>query len=141
MMFWEKELSKSVDTLDREGRTPLFYAARDGDTAIVAELLRHGANVNAKDKNLKTALHFAANEYQPEVAKLLLANGANVDAQDVNGNTPLSNAVFDSRGRGQMITALLSFHANKGLKNKHEISPEDLAKSIGNYDITKFLAE
>ncbi len=128
-----------VDVLDREGRTPLFYAAQDGDSAIAADLIRHGANVNAQDKSLKTPLHFAANAYQPEVAELLLKNGASVDAQDAHGNTPLSDAVFDSKGRGQMIKLLLSSGANKALKNKHGVSPEDLANSIGNYDISPFL--
>ena len=58
---------EDVDALDREGRTSLFYAAMDGDIAIVAELIRHGANVNAQDKHLETPLHFAAREYRPEV--------------------------------------------------------------------------
>jgi ankyrin repeat protein len=62
-----------------------------------------------------------------------------VDAQDIHGNTPLSRAVFDSKGRGQVIKLLLSSGANKDLKNKHGISPEDLAKSIGNYDVSKLL--
>jgi ankyrin repeat protein len=128
-----------VDALDREGRTPLFYAAKDGDSAVAMELIRQGANVNAQDKGLETPLHFAARAYQPEVAELLLKNGANVDAQDIHGNTPLSRAVFDSTGRGQVIKLLLSSGANKDLKNKHGISPEDLAKSIGNYDVSKLL--
>lgn len=127
-----------VNVLDREGRPPLFYAAKDGDSAIAAELIRHGANVNARDKSLETPLHFAARTYQLEVAELLLRNGASVDAQDAHGNTPLSRAVFDSKGRGQMIKLLLSSGANKALKNKHGVSPEDLAKSIGNYDVSTF---
>ena len=130
---------KDVDALDREGRTALFYAAKDGDSAIAAELIRHGANVNAQDKGLEAPLHFAARAYQPEVAEVLLKNGANVDVQDAHGNTPLSRAVFDSRGRGQMIKLLLSSGANKALKNKHGVSPEALAKSIGNYDVSTFL--
>lgn len=117
----------------------MFYAAKDGDSAIAAELIRHGANVNAQDKGLETPLHFAARAYQPEVAELLLKNGAKVDAQDVHGNTPLSRSVFDSKGRGEMIKLLLSSGANKAMKNKHSVSPEDLAKSIGNYDVSKFL--
>jgi ankyrin repeat protein len=129
----------NVDALDREGRTPLFYAAMDGDSVIAAELIRQGANVNAQDKSLKTPLHFAANAYQPEVAELLSKNGANVDAQDAHGNTPLSDAVFDSKGRGEVIKMLVSLGANKALKNKHGVSPEDLAKSIGNYEVSKFL--
>jgi ankyrin repeat protein len=48
-----------VDALDRAGRTPLFYAVQEGDMAIVAELVRLGANVNARDKSFETPLHFA----------------------------------------------------------------------------------
>jgi uncharacterized protein len=129
----------NVDALDREGRTPLFYAAQDGDLPIAAELIRRGANVNAWDKRLETPLHFAARAYRPAVAELLLENGARVDPQDAFGNTPLSHAVFNSKGRGQMIKLLLSSGANKALKNKHGVSPEDLAKSIANYDISPFL--
>jgi ankyrin repeat protein len=131
--------AEDVNALDREGRTPLFYAVQDGFTTIAAELIRHGADVNAHDKCLRTPLHFAANSFQPELAELLLKNGASVDAQDINGNTPLSDAVFGSRGRGQLIKILLSSGANKSLKNRHGVSPEDLAKSIGNYDVGKFL--
>ena len=128
-----------VDALDREGRTALFYAAQGGDTAIALELIRHGANVNAQDKEQKTPLHFAAGAYQVEVAELLLKNGAIVDAVDAHGNTPLSDAIFESRGRGGMIKLLLSFNADKSLKNKHGVSPEGLAKSIANYDVGQFL--
>lgn len=119
-----------VDALDRAGRTPLFYAVDEGDRAIVAELLRLGADVNARDKNLETPLHFAARADQGEIGKLLLENGATVDAQDAHGNTPLFRAMFDSKGRGQMIELLLSFGADKASKNKYGVSPEELAKSI-----------
>lgn len=127
-----------VDALDREGRTALFYAARNGDSAIVLELISRGAKVDAEDKQRKTPLHFAASGYQLEVAELLLKNGALVDAMDTNGNTPLSDAVFESRGRGGMIKLLLSFKADKTLKNKYGVSPEGLAQSIANYDIGQY---
>lgn len=61
---------EDVDALDREGRTPLFYATKDGDTAIVAALIERGSNVNVQDKNLETPLHFAAREYRLEAAEL-----------------------------------------------------------------------
>ena len=50
-----------------------------------------------------------------------------VDAQDEHGNTPLVRAVFASQGRGELIKLLLSHSANGRLKNKHGVSPEDLA--------------
>lgn len=133
------EQGSDVDSLDREGRTPIFYASQNGDYAIVVELIARGANLNARDKNLETPLHFAVNAYQPEVAGLLLNSGAAVDAQDIHGNTPLLRAVFDSKGRDGVIKLLLSFGANKALSNKYGVSPKELAKSIGNYDITPFL--
>ncbi|HEV2679147.1 MAG TPA: ankyrin repeat domain-containing protein [Rhodanobacter sp.] len=128
-----------VDALDQEGRTPLFYAAQNGDNAIAVELIEHGANLNAQDKNLETPLHFAARAYQFELAELLLKKGAHVDTTDDQGNTPLSRAVYDSKGRDQVIKLLLSFGANKALSNKHGVSPETLAQTIGNYDISPFL--
>jgi ankyrin repeat protein len=128
-----------IDALDREGRTPLFYAVMDADLMIAAELIRHGADVNAQDRRQKSPLHFAVSTHQPEIAEPLLKSGANVDAQDVHGNTPLCDAVFESKGRGEIIKLLLARGADKTLKNKHGVSPEDLAKSIGNYDISPFL--
>jgi ankyrin repeat protein len=132
-------LGEKVDVLDREGRSPLFYAAKDGDLAIVGELIRRGARVNAQDTNLETPLHFAVREFRVDVAKYLIENGANVNARDIHGNTPLSHAVFESRGRGDMIALLLSAGADKSLKNDHGVSPQELAKSIGNYDVSTFL--
>jgi ankyrin repeat protein len=128
-----------VNVPDREGRTALFYAAQDGELEIVAELISSGANVNAQDRTLKTPLHFAAGNYQRDVAELLLRSRAHVNAADSHGNTPLSDAVFGSRGRGELIQLLLSHGADRTLKNLHGVSPQDLARSIGNYDVAKFI--
>jgi len=128
-----------INDLDREGRTPLFYSAMDGRLDISSELINAGANVNARDNNLETPLHAAAREYQIVSAKLLLEHGAEVDAQDIHGNTPLFRAVFDSNRRGEMIALLLAHSADKHLKNKHGVSPDELANSIANYDVSKFL--
>jgi hypothetical protein len=51
----------------------------------------------------------------------------------------LWRAVFDSKGRGGVIKLLLSAGASKGLRNKHGVSPQSLAKSIANYDVSNFL--
>jgi ankyrin repeat protein len=134
------ESGHPVDEKDREGRTPLFYAVMAGELGIASELIRRGANPSAQDRHRETPLHFAAREYRIEGAELLLRTGAPVDARDVDGNTPLWRSVFDSRGRGRMIRLLLSHGADRSLKNEHGISPEDLAKTIANYDVRQFLA-
>jgi len=128
-----------IDSRDPEGRTALFYAVKDGDEAVVAELVARGADVDVQDRNKEAPLHFAAREFQIGTASLLIQAGARVDVQDSHGNTPLWRAVFESRGRGEMITLLISAGAKKALKNAHGTSPEDLAKNIGNYDLGGFL--
>jgi len=130
---------EDVNDLDRDGRTALFQAIVDGQFAIAKVLIQQGANVNARDKSLETPLHFAAREQQVELGQLLLDNGAEINAMDSNGNTPLSRAVYSSQGRGEMIKLLLNRSADKNLKNNYGVSPQDLANTISNYDVKKFL--
>jgi ankyrin repeat protein len=104
-------------------------------------LIRSGANVNARDKTSLTPLHYAARFFQLDLAKLLIKNGAEVDARDNDGNTPLSDAVFESRGRGEMIAVLIAAGATKNLKNSHGVSPLELAQSISNFNISRFLTD
>ena len=92
--------------VDRAGRTPLHYAAGDGDVAGVKELLASGIDASATDDAGWTPLHFAAQENRLEVVRLLLQAGAAVDPRDSHGNTPLSKAVFNSCGIGDVINVL-----------------------------------
>jgi len=126
------------DPLDREGRSPLFYAAQDGDLPIVQTLIQSGASVNLQDKNKETPLHFAARSSQAEAARVLIDHGARVDAQDVHGNTALFHAVYESQGQGDLITLLLRSGANRALKNNYDVSPEELARTIANFDVARF---
>lgn len=130
-----------IECRDRDGRTPLMNACFEGHAEIISLLLKNGADVNAADNAGWTALHACAQEGHVSIAKLLLKAGANVDALDENGNSPLSNAVFNCAGEavaeGAMIRLLLSAGARKSLKNKHGVSPLDLAKDIANFDLVK----
>ena len=125
----------NVNCVDRDGRTPLHDASIMNKLEAAELLLQAKADVNAKDAGKWTALHFAAQNWLPDLAKLLVAHGAAVDSLDEHGNTPLSNAVFNSRGRGELIEILLKAGADKNLKNNHDVSPLDLAKTIANYKI------
>ena len=126
------------DPLDRDSRSPLFYAAQDGDIPILQKLIGSGANVNLQDKNKETALHFAARSSQAEAARVLIDHGAIVDIQDAHGNTALFHAVYNSQGQGELITLLLRSGANRASKNNYDVSPEDLARTIANYDVARF---
>lgn len=129
----------NVNELDKSKRSPLFYVVMHGEPGLVTELIARGANPNIRDVNGETPLHFAAREYRPEEATLLLAHAAIVDMQDEHGNTPLWRAVFNSRNRGEVIALLLAAGADKKLKNRHGVSPEELANTIASHNAAQFL--
>ena len=126
---------------DRDGRNELHEAVIEKNFEKVRGLLLGGSDVAAKDKAGWTPLHFATQRNLVEIAALLVKNQAPVDSQDENGNTPLSNAVYESRGKGEMIALLRLAGANPNKKNNHGVSPLALARSIGNYDVAKFFED
>ena len=73
------------------GQTPLMVAAREGQRAAVAALLKRGASVAIRDSHGGTALHVAARPWWRESAALageLLAAAADRRAKDDDGHTP-----------------------------------------------------
>jgi uncharacterized protein len=128
-----------ANAADSDGRTALHHAAINGDVEAVLFLLDTGAHVDVADANGWTALHFAARDYHVEVARVLLNAGASVDAEDAHGNTPLFRAVFESRGRGEMILLLRTQGADASHPNRHGSSPLALANTIANFEVKKWL--
>lgn len=127
--------------VDGYGRTPLHYAARDGRTEAVRDLLARGLNPSAADDDRWTPMHFAAQAYAPEVVELLLGAGATVDMEDSHGNTPLWRATFESRGRGEVIRLLRAAGADPWRANRSGVSPVSLARTISNNAVAQFYSD
>ncbi|MBX3386822.1 MAG: ankyrin repeat domain-containing protein [Phycisphaeraceae bacterium] len=127
--------------IDRLGRTPLHYAALDGDDTLIQRLLTDGLDPNLADDNGWTPLHFACQSSSAKAVRALLDAGANVNAMDLNGNSPLFRAVFESRGRGEVIALLRSSGADPHQTNGHGVSPVMLARSIANHDARQFFVD
>lgn len=130
---------EDVNQTDSSGRTALHHAVLNHNSEIVQLLLGASADLNRADKQGFTALHLAAQNHRIDVARNLLEHGAVIDPLDKNGNTPLFRAVFESRGRGDMIRLLLAHGADKGRKNAHGVSPLELARSIANFDVKQWI--
>jgi uncharacterized protein len=132
---------EKASSLDWAGRSPLHYAFRERDLNNVRKLILEGHDVNLADSKGWTPLHFAAQEHRADVAALLLDSGAFVDPRDSHGNTPLWTAVFNSRGRGELIKLLREQGAHPYSENNYGLSPVYLARTIGNYDVAQFFRD
>jgi uncharacterized protein len=130
---------QSTAEVDADGRAPLHHAVLDKNIELVRALLDARADPDKTDHRGWTALHFAAQNHHVEIARLLLDFGATVEAADKDGNTPLFRAVFESRGRGDMIALLRTRGADTYRKNNHGVSPADLANTIANFDVKRWL--
>jgi ankyrin repeat protein len=126
--------------VDADGRTSLMHAVMAGDSGAVASLIDRGADVNAVDHDQRwTALHFAARDHNEELVRLLLEAGAEVDPEDVFGDTPLWRAVMTAGTDLAAMRVLLGHGADPGRKNRHGISPLDLARESGREDVVALL--
>ena len=66
---------------DGRGDMPIHHAARNGDLAIVSQLIESGADVNATNPRGHTVLYCAGGHGHLHVVQLLLQHGADVDAK------------------------------------------------------------
>ncbi|UKZ47093.1 hypothetical protein TrVGV298_001307 [Trichoderma virens] len=79
------EYGGKVDASDKEGRTPLHYAARYGLSEVVKLLKVKKANLNITDKKGQTALIAACKEHHEEVIAMLVKYGADFKPQSSYG--------------------------------------------------------
>lgn len=137
----KKSLSRGCnpeERIDRAEWTPLIRCVHAKQRDCVQVLLEARADPNGQDRAGWTALHYAAQNHDLGMVTLLLNHGAQTEIEDGHGNTPLCRAVFEARGRGEVIIALLNAGADRNHKNKSGTSPLSLAQSIANYDNMKF---
>jgi len=94
-----------VNARDRNGDTPLFFAAAYGHLECVKLLLESGADPNHQDRRIRTAAHCAAAKAQLRVLKLLRQRGASLDLQNYRGDLPFHEAVqVGSKGEGDFAS-------------------------------------
>ena len=99
-----------IEARDREGNTPLYWAAWHGAGPVVDVLLAHRAEVDARNQSGWSPLMAAAAGGHTAVVSALLARGADVEVRDKEGFGPLQSAV--ERGRVETVELLLAHGAD-----------------------------
>ena len=101
----------SAEEWTRGGTGPLFGAAWVNAHSVAANLIVHGAKINAKDsKYASTPLHSAAFRNAFSVAEVLIGQGADIHAEMSAGGTPLDAAIG---GKAAETEALLRRHGEE----------------------------
>jgi hypothetical protein len=90
-------LGANVNERNKQGWTPLHFAAVRGKTECARVLIEYNAAVDFRTGTEKTPLHFAADRDFLKLTKLLLENGADLGARDDEGWSPLHYAAEKDR--------------------------------------------
>ncbi len=121
-------------------KSPLFAAAKNGDTAKLQKLLAAGENVNARDRDKSTPLLTAVANNQAEAVKLLIDAKAELNVGDKYGSTPVGKcAMF---GYHEVLNLLLEAGADPNYTNPADFSdhpPLHMACNRGQFECVKLL--
>ncbi len=115
--------------------SPIYQAAKLGDKTLVADLVRHGGNIDGQDSRQgvegSTALIMAALKDELVAVRTLVECGANVNRQTSRGETALYLAIVQhGRNSDAIIATLLANGADPDLKTVAGDSPRSQAFSV-----------
>jgi ankyrin repeat domain-containing protein 50 len=132
------DMGADVHSKDKDGRTPLLWAAENGHEAIVKLLLSATAEIDSKDTlHHRSPLSGAAKNGHWIVVKRLLDNGAEVDSRDEKDQTPLSWASY--RGHEVVVKLLLDAGAEVDSMDINGQTALSLASKNGHEIVAKWL--
>jgi ankyrin repeat protein len=115
----------------------LFSAVDANCTALVAELLDHGASLDARDRFGARPLSHAARFGHLPMVDLLLARGAPIDARNLAGATALYVAAENNRT--SVAQRLIERGADVNLPGRSGVTPVSAAAFRGNDAIVEAL--
>lgn len=138
--FKKREIkTKKNNSIDKEKEINLFEY--DIHSEMFLQRVRELKNVNAKYQNGYNLLHFACEYNNIELAKELLERKINIEEKNIYGNTPLWTAVFNAKGKHEMVDLLLSFNANPNSVNNTDNTPLKFAITLDDKILIQKLTE
>lgn len=120
-------------------QTLLHIAIAYNSDEIAKILLDADINIGAQDNKGQTALHYAAVYHNTYIAQLILSMGGNPNIKDIYGNNSLWTAVFNARGKYDIVKLYIFYGADEGSKNNVGKTSIDFAKQIKDEQLLNIL--
>ena len=130
------EDSSRLTLQDKNGNTPLHYAAKCSQYPITKYLLEHGADITAKNSKGYTPLHISASTTNADIVELLLKAGSNPNEKGKDDWTPMHDAAM--LGTPRIVLCLLK---NGGDVNAQDANGTTPLSVSGDEDISKILKQ
>lgn len=136
----EEKSEQAAHQRDKDGWTPLHWAAQDGHERLAEKLLELKVSTNAPDACGATPLMIACFNGQTRIVEALLQDRS-TDVQQ--GNFFLSTALHYAaqRGHAQVIELLIEAKAKADAMDRHSDTPLSWAAQNGHLDAVKKLLE
>lgn len=111
----------NVNSVNKDGETPLHCSVRKGDIHSARRLLKKGASPDCLNKGSNTPVHFAALVGRLDFLELFNQFNASFDMQNVAGKTPLNVAI--NAGHLKCADFLILELADVNLPDKQGLTP------------------
>eukprot|EP00794_Sanderia_malayensis_P000577 gene577-1237_t len=129
-----------VNSTDKDYRTPLHYAAMEGNIKALKILLEHGAKPDFCDDQEKTPLHHAAEKGKPKCVEILCKTPyVDINLTDENGRMPIHLAAM--KGNIRVIRILANMGAQIDARDNAKWRPLDYAAKEGFFKSVSLLLD
>eukprot|EP00794_Sanderia_malayensis_P000575 gene575-1234_t len=129
-----------VNSTDKDYRTPLHYAALEGNIEALKILLENGAKPDFGDHEEKTPLHHAAEKGKPKCVEILCKTPhVDLNSSDENGRMPIHLAAM--KGNIRVIRILANMGAEIDARDDTKWTPLDYAAKEGFFKSVSLLLE
>ena len=127
---------EKIKSVDKNGDSPLHYAAKYSQFDVAKILIKNGADTSAKDIKGYTPLHIASSTTKTEIVELLLNSGADPNAKASGGWSPMHDASM--LGTPNVMRCLIKHGGDVNITDQSGTTPLSIA---GDEEIADILRE
>jgi len=129
----------SIEVVNEYNENLLHTAIAYDRLNVCIDLIDRGIDVNHQNEDGNTPLHYALEHQSGQIVKAIIDKNVDVNLVNKYGNEPLWTAVFNARGDYDAVKSVLAKGGNPNHKNKHNLSPLDMAIRFADPELIKIL--